>query len=393
MTNPEPGRRPTTPALRDAQNVPDLLRRLWAWPPARLLAYVVLILLALRAALWVTGTLASVLVTVLVAYAIAFLVNPALVWLERRRIGRGVGVFGLLIVVAGLLTLLVATLTSQLRGLVESLPYLSLNLKNILNTVLNWLARVPGTEGLRESLTRAIDEQTTRLGGDLSPVLERLMTSGPDVLGTLASLVGWLGQVGFIITLALYFMFEYQRFGMGIMRLFPRRWQPTLYDLSEDVSESFGLFLRGSLLTTLICAVLATAGLLALGIPNALALGLLSGLLNLVPYLGIVAAAALPMLEAIPQGGGKVGAVVVLYFLLNQLLGNVVGPIVMGRSAHLSPATILIALLVGLALGGVVGALLAIPLASLFKRWLERYWLRSALYRGSSGLPAPAEEG
>ncbi|MFC6659885.1 AI-2E family transporter [Deinococcus multiflagellatus] len=133
-------------------------------------------------------------------------------------------------------------------------------------------------------------------------------------------------------------------------------------------------------------------GLLALGIPNALALGLLSALLNLVPYLGIVAAAALPMLEAIPQGSGKVGAVAVLYFLLNQLLGNVIGPIIMGRSAQLSPAAVLIALLVGLALAGVVGAILAIPLSILAKRWTERYWLRSNLYRGIKGSPAPEEE-
>ncbi|WP_221088573.1 AI-2E family transporter [Deinococcus aquaedulcis] len=390
MTLPDPGSRTPLRALRDAPSVPELLRRLWGWPVTRLLAYLGLAWLALRVVTWTTHALASVIVTVVVAYALAFLVNPLLAWLERRRVSRGVGVLLLVTLFAGLLTLLVATLTAQLRGLVESLPYLSLNLKNLLNTVLDWLARVPGTAGLRESLTRAIDEQTARLTTDTGPILERLVNSGPDVLGTLSSLVGWLGQVAFIITLALYFMFEYQRFGHAVMNLFPRRWQPTLYTLTEDISESFGLFLRGSLLTTLSCAVLATGGLLALGIPNALALGLLSALLNLVPYLGIVAAAALPMLEAIPQGSGKVGAVAVLYFLLNQLLGNVIGPIIMGRSAQLSPAAVLIALLVGLALAGVVGAILAIPLSILVKRWTERYWLRSNLYRGEKGMPAPA---
>ncbi|MFC6659886.1 AI-2E family transporter [Deinococcus multiflagellatus] len=258
MTLPDPGSRTPLRALRDAPSVPELLRRLWAWPVTRLLAYVALAWLALRVVTWTTHTLAGVIVTVVVAYALAFLVNPMLAWLERRRVSRGVGVLLLLTLLVGLLTLLVATLTAQLRGLVESLPYLSLNLKNLLNTALDWLSRVPGTAGLRESLTRTIDEQTARLTTDTGPLLERLVNSGPDVLGTLSSVVGWLGQVAFIITLALYFMFEYQRFGHAVMNLFPRRWQPTLYTLSEDISESFGLFLRGSLLTTLSCAVLAT---------------------------------------------------------------------------------------------------------------------------------------
>ncbi len=374
---------------RGAQDVRDLLRRLWAIPLVRLVVYAALLLLAARALLWGTRLLAGVLLTVLGAYALAFLVNPILEWLERRRVGRMVGVLLLLLLIFGLTTLLVVTLSQQITGLIGGIPVIAINLKVALFNVLDRLDRIPGVEGLKGSVSSYIDEQTSNITQNAGPLLERLLNSGPNVLNTLSNLVGWLGQLGFIITLAAYFMLDYDRVGASVLRVFPRQAQPTVLRLAEDVSRSFGGFLRGQLLLMLTGAVLSALGLLALGVPNALALGALSGLLSLVPYVGIVVAAAAAMLQAIPQGAAIIALVAGLYFIINQLQGNVLGPLIMGRVVRLSPAAILIALLVGLALAGPLGAIIAIPTATLFKRWLERYWMTSPAYTGQPGaVPA-----
>ncbi|WP_291429615.1 AI-2E family transporter [Deinococcus sp.] len=383
---PSPGstQRPARPDWRDARDVPQLLQILWAQPTVRLTAYLFLLLAAVWTLAWGSQLMASVIVTVIAAYGLAFLANPLLSWLERHRVSRMVGVMLLLSVTIALTTLLVMTVSSQVTGLINGIPELARNLKGITSSVLDRLDSVKGAEGIKESLSKYIDEQINNLTTNTGPLLERLVNAGPDVLGTLSSLVGWLGQLGFIVTLAMYFMLDYDRAGRSVLKVFPRRWQPTLLRLSDDVSGSFGGFLRGQLLLMLSTAVLATAGLMALRVPNALALGLLSGLLSLVPYVGIVVAAAVPMLLAATQGALTVGLVAALYFFINQIQGNVLGPLIMGRTMHLSPAAILIALLVGLSIAGVPGAVLAIPLATLFKRWLKRYWLTTRAYRGDS---------
>ncbi|WP_052195218.1 AI-2E family transporter [Deinococcus radiopugnans] len=391
---PSPAPRPPAGDWRAARDVRDLIRRLWAMPVVRLIFYAVLTVLAVRALLWGSQLLASVLLTVLTAYGLAFLVNPILEWLERRRVGRMVGVLLLLLLLLGLTTLLIMTLSQQIAGLISGIPVIAINLKIALFNVLDRLDSIQGVQGLKASVSSYIDEQTNNITENAGPLLERLLNSGPNVLNTLSNLVGWLGQLGFIVTLAAYFMLDYERVGHSLLRVFPRQSQPTVLRLAEDVSQSFGGFLRGQLLLMLTGAVLSTLGLLALNVPNALALGALSGLLSLVPYIGIVLAAVAAMLQAIPQGGLTIGLVAALFFVINQLQGNVLGPLIMGRVVSLSPAAILIALLVGLALAGPVGAIIAIPTATLLKRWLERYWMTSAAYRGVGGaVPEELQDG
>ncbi|GGK89384.1 AI-2E family transporter [Deinococcus radiotolerans] len=393
MSLTESSQPPERPApWRFTGSIQDFLRTLWQYAAFRLVIFVLVGITALRVGGWLLSHLASVVVTVLGAYALAFLVNPILSWLERHRVGRAVGVLLLIVLLAAVLTFLWFAVSSQIRGLVDGLPYLAHNLKVIINSLLDRLDSIPGTTGLKASVTAYIDKQTGNLTDGAGPLLERLVNSGPDVLDTLSSLVGWLGQLGLLLTLAMYFMFEYNTFGAGLLKLFPRTWQPTVLQLAEDVSDSFGMYLRGTVITALACAALATTGLLILKVPNALALGILSAFVNLIPYVGIVVASIPPMLLAIPQGTTTVLEVAALYFIINQLLGNVIGPMVMGRSTSIGPASILIAILAGLALGGAMGAILAIPCAVLLKRWTNRYWLRSPLYRGVSGGAAPAAD-
>ncbi|GAA5532318.1 AI-2E family transporter [Deinococcus aluminii] len=361
--------------------VPEMLEGWWSRPLVRLLVYALLLVL-----LYVLARrLSSVLVMVAVAYGLAYLANPLLRWLEARGIGRGWGVLLLLLLVLGLVALLFWRLVTQVSSFVNSLPALADQLTQLLNAALSRTDGGSMMADLQYRLALYVQTKAHEITQNIGPILDQVLFSGPSLLGRLTGILGWLGQAGLVLTLALYFALDYARFGRGVLKVFPRDWQPTLARLSEDVSVSFGRSIRGQLLTGLGVGILAGLGLLLLKVPNPLALGLLTAVLYLVPYVGMVLATIPPLLQAIPQGTTTLALVAALYFILNQVGGNVLGPMVMGRTTQINPAALMVAVLIGLGLAGVWGALLATPVALLLQRWTVRYWLPSRAYQGRTG--------
>ena len=355
------------------RTIPELLRALWGLAWLRLLVYLLLAALALLLA----RTLSGVIVTGVVAYALAYLVHPLLEWLERHRVRRVIGVLLLVLVALALLALLSWTLVAQVVNLLSDLPQLVQRLGELVQRLPAWLERIPGLENAQARLTDYLNGQTQQLSRNLVPLLQRLLASGGSVLGGLVSVGGTLGQVAFVVTLSLYFMLDYRRVGPSVLRLFPRTWQPHVASLSGDVSLSFGAYIRGQILIGLAVGAFVALGLLLLGIPNALAIGLLAAVLDIVPYLGPVLSAVPAVLLALPDGWLKVALVVLVFVVANQVEGNLLSPYILGKTTNLSSAAVLLAILTGLTLGGLVGALLAVPSATLLKRWTEHYWLPS----------------
>ncbi|WP_019586358.1 AI-2E family transporter [Deinococcus apachensis] len=361
--------------MNSKRTVPQLLHDLWARPQVRLPVY----LLGLVLVFLLARRLSGVLLTVGGAYAIAYLINPALIWLEKRGLGRGWGVLLFTLALLAVSALLFWRLADQVLSFVSSLPALADLLTQLLDRALRHPSSVPGVEQLQARLAEYVQTRAAELASNIGPLLDRLLSSSPSLL---ADWLAWLGRIGLLLTLALYFALDYPRITSGLLKAFPREWQPGLARLSEDVSVSFGRAIRGLLLTGLGVGVLAALGLLLLGVPNPLALGLLTALTWLIPFVGIFIAAIPPLLLALLQGPLTLGLVAALYFVLNQIGGNILGPMIMGRTTRLAPAALLVAVLVGLALGGALGAMLAGPAALLLHRWAVRYWLPSRAYQG-----------
>lgn len=370
------------------RTVPDMLYDYWRRPEIRLGVYVVLGWLIFRAA----HMLSSVLGLIAVAYALAYLVNPLLEWLERRGLGRAWSALLLLLVALTATGLLFWTLAAQVVDLVKGLPVLADQLTGRLEPLIHKRNEAPGVDSLQTQLFEYLRDKLKDISQNIGPALEQVLPSNYNVMDMLGRAMGQLASAGFVLTLALYFMLDYEHFGEGVLHLFPRDWQPRLRQLSQDVSQSFGVFVRGQLLTGLAVAVLAGIGLLLLKVPNALALALLTGVLYLVPFVGIILATIPPLLQAMPQGTPTLIGVAVLYFVLNQVGGNIVGPMIMGRTARLSPSVILIAVLVGLSVAGVAGAFLAVPTAILLQRWGRELWIPSRAYQGETGAEEVREK-
>ena len=123
-------------------------------------------------------------------------------------------------------------------------------------------------------------------------------------------------------------------------------------------------------------------GLTLSGIPSAPAIGFLAGLFNIVPYLGVVIAITPALLLAATTKAVilKLILVVVIFVAANQIEGHLLSPLVLGRTTDLHPVTVVLAILSGLALFGIVGALVAVPLVALAKLLLQEYYYPSRVY-------------
>ena len=173
------------------------------------------------------------------------------------------------------------------------------------------------------------------------------------------------------------------------------RVQPTVLELSKDISTAVGGYIRGQIIIALAIGVLTGLGLTIIGLPLGLAIGFIAGLFNIVPYLGAIIAITPALLLAIPSGWLEVVLVGVVFTIVSQLESHVLAPQILSKSTDLNPISIILAILSGLALGGVLGALLAVPLTALVKLLIRKYWLGSRFHGGekvvSEVLLEPAE--
>ncbi|HWA56513.1 MAG TPA: AI-2E family transporter [Gemmatimonadales bacterium] len=329
----------------------------------------------------------------LLALAVAYIFAPLVAKLEARRVNRG-----LAIVLVALPPLVLAVLLVVLAGpqlwnqavtLVGMLPRFATTLLDLVSSL---RARV-------ETLTFLTEAQRTWVHDLNAQELAALLQKNADAIlaevgqwalafvRQLGTIVGFLGYVVVTPVVAFYLLRDWKPLLEFLEELIPTARRPAVVAFIDEYDHSLGRFFRGQLTEATLVGVLTGVGLAVLGVPSALLLGVIAGLCNLIPYIGlaisIVPALVVALTMEPPLGGLiRVGAV----FLVVQFIdGSVTGPRIVGGSVGLHPVVIMLALAFGGAVLGFAGLLLAIPLAVLVKllgiRLLERY-RQSAMYAG-----------
>ncbi|GHF34967.1 putative PurR-regulated permease PerM [Deinococcus metalli] len=373
---------PNSRSLR-AERGPTAFQHAWSFPWVRLAVFLLAIFVAWRLA----GEIRSVLVDFAVAFLIAYLANPLLTWLERGRVGRGLGVFFVVLIFLGVLTMagaLLVTVSSQLVQLLQKLPDLIGSAGDTFDNLTQWLTArgVTGLTGAREKIVLAAQAYVENLGKNIVPILQNALSSTGTLFSGLVSIGGVVGQVLLILLLSVYLMLDYSRVNATLLGIFPRPWQPRVLELSDLVGTSVGGYVRGQLLIAVFIGVFVWLGLTIVGIPSAAAIGFLAGAFNIVPYLGPIIGATPALLLALTMPGGLIKAVlvIVVFVAANQIEGNFLSPYILSRTTDLHPITVLLAILVGVALLGFAGALLAVPTVALGKLLLQKYYYPSRVY-------------
>jgi predicted PurR-regulated permease PerM len=303
----------------------------------------------------VAYTVRDILVIVVVAMFLATGLNPAVEWLRRHRLPSALAVLTVILVVLGIVagTVLVAApaLIRQGNELREQLPEYVRQVVSQNQTLRNVDERVGLVERV-EGVTTGIDRD----------VLE-----GPEsrvVLGVALGLAQGLFAVVTALVLTLYFLVNFRGIKRAAYSLVPRSRRARFTLLTDEILDRVGRYVLGNLVTSVVAGVAGGLILWALHVPYAAALGLFVALTGLVPLVGATVGGGVACAVAFTVSP-ITGLTAVIFFIIYQQFENfLLVPRVMRRAVSVSPAATIVAVLIGATLLGVVGALLAVPMAA-----------------------------
>ena len=311
-------------------------------------------IIAVAVALEVIWISRHVLTWVLISLFLALALNPAVEWFMRHGIRRR----GWAAALAYLLTLaffigigftFVPTLVDQVNEFVHKLP-------DYVHDVTHGRGRLGFLETKCHIQERV--EKAVRAGG-ATKVLGLSGAALSVAKGVISIVVGAIT----ILFMTYFMLLEGPNWVERFYGLLPERSRPRWRKVGHDIYRTVGGYVTGNLLISLIAGGLTTIVLLVLGVPYAVALGLIVAILDLIPLAGATIAAILIGVVAFLHSI-VAGIVVVVFFVVYQQVENhVLQPVVYGRTVQLSPLAVLISILIGAELAGILGALAAIPVA------------------------------
>jgi predicted PurR-regulated permease PerM len=349
--------------------IPERLVRVRLRTVLSLLATIVAVAVVLEV-IWIAR---HVLTWILISLFLALALNPAVEWLQRRGIKRRGWATAITYVVAlGVIVAIgltfVPTLVNQVNDFVQKLP-------DYAHDITHGQGRLGFLETkyhIQERIESAVKD------GGATKVLGLSGVAVSVAKGVITIVVATVT----ILFLTFFMLLEGPKWVERFYGLLPERSRPRWRKVGSDVYRTVGGYVTGNLLISLIAGGLTTLVLLIMGVPYAVALGLIVAILDLIPLAGATIAAILigivAFLHSIPAG-----IVVVVFFVVYQQVENhLLQPVIYGRTVQLSPLAVLISILIGAELAGILGALGAIPVAGsiqvLIVDWLNHRHKRAA---------------
>jgi predicted PurR-regulated permease PerM len=327
----------------------------------------------------------------LLGLGLAYLFDPLVSWFERKGRSRVTGVVVLAVILAlglaAVLLLVLPEIGAQVDRLAESLPRYQDRVRGAVKPWFDRLeARYPAEfEDLQQRLVEGLRENLPGVASSAG----RWITG---LFGNLMDFVLFLLNLIFVPVFAFYLLVDWPKVKAGMVGLIPVPYRSVSLARVKEVDLAVASFLRGQLTIALILASINAIGLLALGVPFGLVLGLAAGLANMIPYMalvvGLVPAVILCWVEH--QSWPLALGVVAVFSGAQLLEGTVLSPRILSKSVNLHPVWVLLAIIAGGSLFGFVGLLIAVPVAAatqVFSRHWVALYKESRLFAGQESEP------
>jgi predicted PurR-regulated permease PerM len=313
--------------------------------------WITLAVVGLLAVIWEAR---QVITWILVALFLALAVNPLVDWLQRHGIRRrgvaaAVAFLAFILVFGGLAAIFIPILVREVGDFADALP-----------GIVRDLTEGRGRLGFLEERYDIVERVREAIRGIEA---ERLLAASGTALAVTKGVITAVVAVITIVFLTYFMLLEGPAWVERGLAQLPDRSRERWHAVARDIYRAVGGYVSGALIIATIAGVLVSIVLSVTGVEYAIALGLLTAMLDLVPLAGATIAAvvvsAVAFLESVPVGIG----VLVFFVLYQQFENHVLYPTVYSRTVALSPLAILVAVLIGASLGGILGALAAIPIA------------------------------
>lgn len=336
-------------------------------------------ILIVFAVLYLVNYLSTVLLPFFVAWLFAYLLFPVVKFVEDklhvkiRAIAILITLLALLVVIGGIVWLIIPPMLDQFKLLI-----------NILN---NWLQQSTDANNITSWIQQRINENRESIeeflrGKDFRDLLQKATPKVFSIVGQTASVL--LSVVASLITILYMFfiLLDYEYLTNNWIKIFPQRNRPFWQELMVDVERELNNYIRGQGLVSLCLGILFCIGFTIIDFPMAIGLGVIIGILNLVPYLhtlALIPTAFLAMLKAADTGQNFwwVFGLAMAVFVICQLISDtVLTPKILGKTMRLNPAILLLSLSVWGVLLGFIGLIVALPLTTLLIAYWKRYVTR-----------------
>ena len=337
------------------------------------------IVLIIGAVLFATNYLSSVLLPFFIAWFFAYLLYPVVKFIENKL---HVKVRALSIIIAMLLAI------GVIGGVIWMIiPPMIDQFDKLGDVLTKWLHQTTHTNNLTALIKDWIQENQGQIekfmkSKDFSDAIKSAMPKVFSVVGQTANII--LSIIASMITLLYMFfiLLDYETLTANWIRIFPKKSRPFWHELMKDVEREMNNYIRGQGMVALCMGIMFCIGFTIIGFPMAIGLGILIGIMDLVPYLhtfALIPTAFLAMLKAADTGQNfwLVFGLAFLVFCVVQIITDmVVTPKIMGMALGLNPGILLLSLSVWGALLGFIGLIVALPLTTLLIAYWQRYVTR-----------------
>mgnify|MGYP000722101436 CR=1 FL=1 len=305
----------------------------------------------------------------LMAVIIAYLINPAVARLEKRKIKKRTAVIFIYLAFTMILAVTIVFIAPEFvnnaKELANTLPEIVSDYQKIFSRFISSIQSSAWSADIKNAIFTGIENEAAAIQ---TYVREFLQKAVEVLIGTASIFVDLL----LAMVIAYYFIKDANFFRDTFLSLIPGKWRNGLIATGREINEVISNFIQGQLLTALIIGVLETLGLLVLNVKYSFVLGLIGGIANIIPYFG-------PFIGAIPAVGlalldspMKAVWTALLFIVVQQIDNNFISPKIIEGRVGLHPVTTIIAVLAGGQFFGILGMIFAVPFTAILKIVLKR---------------------
>lgn len=348
-----------------------------------LVAVAILITILITTIIWLSST---VFLQLLIAFGLAFILNPAVQFLEKRQVGRILSIlivfFSAIIIFVTFAGFFVFSLSRELTNMQLNLPGYAKHLYDITPEPAKIYLGIETQEKLTIRLTETINQAKDLSPDYIKTVLEVARKAFSSTISLILALLGYL-----IIPVYLFYLLaDLPKFDQLVESMIPERLRSAYRNKLEEVFKILSGFVKGQLSVCAILAVLYSTGLYFIGIDLAIVIGTLAGAAFIIPYVGTIIGIVLSVIMAALKFRDILHPLLCLgwFCLVQALEGSIITPKIVGDTIGLHPLVAIVALLIGGQIFGITGMLLAVPVTAVsqvFVRSLFSWYRKSDFYR------------
>ena len=330
-------------------------------PFAKVIAFLSLIIILF----WIASFFPDLVLTLILSTLIAFILRPLVRFLEFKfNLKRGVAIGLVFLLVGGIFVF----------TLVETIPLLISRLRSMYEQLQQFPFEAKLTLTAKEITTHIPFVESSTIGIKVHEFIQQLLISIGETASTAVSYVVNLAIVPFIT----YFILAEGDLGIkSFVEKIPNKYFEMSLNIIDKVGKELVSYLRGLLLECSIVGILSMIGFMIIGVPYAIIIGMLTGIANLVPYLGPIAGASLALMASLTVTGNfQMFIPIAVLSIITRLIDDLVlQPLCFGKSLDMHPVAVVLTLIIGHQLMGVSGMVISIPIATILRvSATETYW-------------------